>query len=135
LALRFGSTHRVVVIDGVTLGAAELDYALSSGWYNSVRRANKYSRDFFEDFSDEYYDFIIDNNLSSYACCQKHFLQMMRAYTNALKPGGMILTDRVGLAHAPGDPNWNLTDDLAVLAKDFNLALITETETVLALRK
>jgi hypothetical protein len=132
LAKRFW--RRQGVIDGITLGARENDFAFKSHWYGMVYMVNKYSS-LLSTMFDRQYDFIIDNNLASYACCVTHFHQMIDNYRAALAPGGAILTDRAGLAHMPGDPNWNLVDDIQAMADRFGLVLTRETEMVYALRK
>lgn len=124
---RFAS--RVKHIDGITLGQTEVILARNLRNYE-VWRANKYHTKYRRE-----YDFIIDNNLGSYACCITHFHSMMDAYRDALRLGGMILTDRAGLKHAPGDPNWDLSGDIQSIADKFGLRLTEETEMVLALRK
>jgi hypothetical protein len=126
-------------IDGVTIGEREWQMAQAAAFVLSHRyytcQVNKYSAELVQAFKHAPYDFIIDNNLASYACCVTHFHQMMDNYRNALAPGGAILTDRAGLAHAPGDPNWNLVDDIQAVADRFGLVLTRETEMVYALRK
>ena len=36
------------------------------------------------------YDYIIDNNLASFACCKYHFYRMVDNYLWCLRPGGMF---------------------------------------------
>lgn len=45
------------------------------------------------------YDFILDNNLTTYACCLGHFADLMKAYCALLADSGQIVTDRQGLMH------------------------------------
>ena len=127
--------RKTETLEGVTIGKDEYDAGMNQRWYDAIHIVNKYSRDFLRAIDGHWLGFIIDNNLASYACCVTHFHAMMDTYRSVLKPGGMILTDRAGLAHAPGDPNWNLSDDIQGLADRFGLTLTAETEMVLALRK
>jgi hypothetical protein len=130
LAYRFAPI--VKWIDGITLGQRE--ELNSVGLLNYVvYRLNKYHRAFANHLHK--YDFIIDNNLGSYACCVQHFHRMMSLYCFLLKDDGMILTDKAGLAHAPGDRNWNLSEDIEFIADEFGLTLTAETEMVYAFRK
>jgi len=83
-------------IDGVTMGCNEQCSAQRMGLPNyRVMQINKYSSDLQQ--LNSTYDFIIDNNIFSYACCKKHFMQMMQCYTDLLKPSGELLTERRGL--------------------------------------
>ncbi|MBM4390513.1 MAG: hypothetical protein FJ090_05285 [Deltaproteobacteria bacterium] len=42
------------------------------------------------------YDFIVDNNPGTFACCRRHFEAMFDAYAALLAPGGRILTHARG---------------------------------------
>jgi hypothetical protein len=119
-------------IDGITLGEKEVFMSGDLPNY-VVYRMNKYDPIFAETLRQ--YDFIVDNAFGCYACCVRHFHGLMETYARILKPGGMILTDRAGLNHAPGDPNWNLTNDIQEIADRFSLTLTAETDMVYALRK
>jgi hypothetical protein len=81
------------------------------------------------------YSFIVDNNLASYACCRRHFHSLLTNYTLMLREDGAILTDRAGLAHTPGDPNWNLVDEIEEVVAGFGLQATWETPDVCAIRK
>ncbi|MCU0442493.1 MAG: hypothetical protein MUE96_08850 [Bacteroidia bacterium] len=85
-------------IDGITVVEAEVDYAISLNIPNyQSYLINKYSIDTLS--LNTKYDYIIDNNLSSYACCIAHFEQMMKQYLVLLKPNGKIITDSLGLQY------------------------------------
>lgn len=85
-------------IDGITVVEAERAYAsgLNIPNYQSYL-TNKYSIDVLK--LNKKYDLIIDNNLTSYACCIAHFEQMLQQYLLLLKPGGKIITDSLGLQY------------------------------------
>jgi glycosyltransferase involved in cell wall biosynthesis len=65
------------------------------------------------------FDFIIDNNFSSYACCLFHFCRMVLSYVSTLRDGGAILTAEPGLSHviSESNPEWSIKwDDWSYLA-------------------
>ena len=134
LAIRFYPF--VNTVHGVTIGQRERNYAASLALpHYQTWRVNKYHSRLLDALEWVPYSFIIDNNLGSYCCCQRHFHCLMNNYALMLKNGGMILTDKAGLAHAPGDPNWDLTDDIQGIADRFGLTLTAETDMVYGLRK
>ena len=120
LAQRFAK--RSAWIDGITISEAEKAHADSLCIANyTVVVASKYDPAFSGSLPRKY-DFIVDNNLSSYACCKKHFQKMMGSYARMLKPKGMILTDRRGMEWTLGDPRWKLNyHDLIELGREFDL--------------
>ncbi len=67
------------------------------------------------------FDFIIDNNPTTFCCCLEHLARMLELYANRLSPSGQVVTDRVGLGwttDAPGsNRRWAFSfDDLAAAA-------------------
>ena len=94
-ALRFGSEN--TRIDGLTVSPPEFEKAqqLALPFYRPLM-LNKYGNDLKSNLNPPY-DIIIDNNLASFACCQTHFLQMIRAFVDMLSPDGQILTHNRGL--------------------------------------
>ena len=128
LAKRF--YKRVCQIEGITLGRREEEVAVVANISNyHVHLVNKYSEDLPTRLQPPF-NFIIDNNLASYACCVHHFHSMMQNYVSMLLIGGKILSDRIGLRHVANDENWDLTGDLEALAKHFSLKLTAETDFV-----
>jgi hypothetical protein len=102
--------------------------------------ANKYDpRDY--SMIEGLFDLIIDVNLKSFACCEKHFGQLMALYTERLKSGATLITAESGVlfgwagntnvAHTPGaqlDPSlaWDRAlglDGLERLSRSFGLHL------------
>ena len=127
---------QVRAVHGLTVGLRERAVAYRMGIPNyQTYRINKYHPQLLSWLDWVPYSFIVDNNLASYACCQKHFNSLLTNYALMLREDGAILTDRAGLAHAPGDPNWNLVDEIEPLAAGFGLTATWETESILALRK
>lgn len=109
LAARFAGRAREIV--GTTVTPGELAYAERwierSGVSNyRVLLHNKYLGR--QGVGDERFDFIVDNNPSTFGCCLTHFARMMEFYAGSLAPDGQIVTDRVGLgwAMAHSHPRW-----------------------------
>jgi hypothetical protein len=100
---------RVSTIIGTTLHDEERILAEGLGIENySVVRANKYSADM--DRIAGNFDFIVDNNPSSFACCLFHFSRMMIAYVDLLRrDGGLFMTAQLGWGWVvtANDPNWS----------------------------
>jgi hypothetical protein len=134
LAARFHERCRA--IDGVTLAEPELRHALSLGLARyRVWLCNKYSVELGRVIHPGY-DFIIDNNPASFACCLFHFARMMDHYRWALRPGGQILTDQRGLDWVAASPSWRMTfEDWSRLADRFELRAVRLTETVYAMER
>jgi FkbM family methyltransferase len=108
LASRFAP--RVEVVLGTTIHDEERLHAESLGLANySVVVANKYSNNM--DRVSGRYDFIIDNNPASFACCLFHFARMLVAYVDLLSDGGLLLTAEPGMRWVVtnNDPNWALS--------------------------
>jgi hypothetical protein len=90
--------YLVKSIDGVSVVTNECEYAQSLKLPNyQVFNLSKYSDEMLK--LGKQYDFIIDNNLSSYACCITHFEQMLSQYLQLLKPSGKIISDTNGLRY------------------------------------
>jgi len=94
--------QRVSRFNGITISEDEIAYAKEQfpddfGKRYDVRLANKYSNDLLSFGYD--FDYIVDNDLSSYACCRHHFFDMMSAYKTMLKQGGAVLVGFGGLGY------------------------------------
>ena len=134
LARRFAGRTRL--IDGLTVSDAEKAVADSLAIPNyTVHLLSKYGRQFLQCVANRY-DYIVDNNLASYACCKYHFHRMLDNYLWCLRPGGRILTDQRGMDFTvEQDPQWQLTyDDLVRLGERFPLVAGAVTDTVYELR-
>jgi hypothetical protein len=130
---RFAS--RVNLIDGLTVSHNEktLGDALGIGNY-TVYFLNKYSREFILMIKNRF-DFIIDNNLASFACCKFHFYLMLDNYVWSLKSGGQILTEQQGMDWVIEDRRWQLSyADLLALADKFPLKAGRVTDTVFSIQ-
>jgi hypothetical protein len=130
LAQRFAPQVRLV--DGLTVWRPEQALADSLGIAGyTVHFLSKYSREFVLAIEHDY-DFIVDNNLASFACCKYHFHRMLDNYVWCLRPGGRILTDQRGMDWTvEDDPRWQLTyDDLVSVGERFGLRAARVTDTV-----
>ena len=81
---------------GISVSQAEVENAenLRLRRYTAMRW-NKFV--FLNRYPTGYFDVIVDNNPTSYACCIVHLANMLKWYNHCLSPTGMIFTDRVGL--------------------------------------
>lgn len=133
LAERFGDEANL--IDGLTVCRSELARAQSLGIQNyTAFFLNKYGREFMLTITNKY-DFVIDNNLASFACCKYHFYRMLDNYLWAMKPGGQILTDRRGMEWTVIETRWVLRyEDLCALENKFPVRASKVNETVFSIR-
>jgi hypothetical protein len=106
-------------IDGLTVMADEITYAQGLGYSNyRVYLLDKFSPEVSTTLPNRYH-FIIDNNPSSFAPSRAAFDWMIASYVDFLEPGGMFLTDRVGMHYHENYAFSIGDDDLAA----FELAL------------
>jgi hypothetical protein len=134
LAQRFAS--RVHGIDGITVHENEKTGAdvLAIANY-SVYVINKYGREVMSVLPHTY-DFIIDNNLASFACCKKHFSVMLENYTTVLRSRGRILTCQIGMDAYHDKLGCTMTyADLVSLERQFPIVVSKLTDVVYALTK
>jgi hypothetical protein len=123
---------RVRLVDGLTVSPREKELADSLRIANyTVHLLSKYGREFLRTIENRY-DFIVDNNLASFACCKYHFFRMLDNYLWCLRPRGLILTDQRGMDWTvDDDPRWKLTfEDLVALERRFPVAVAKVTDTV-----
>ncbi len=108
---------------GITIVEDEVAHARRSfpnefGNTYQVRLMNKYSDEVAE--LEGGFDFIIDNDLSSYACCKHHFGTMLDIYRNILADDGCVLVGVTGLGYF--DTGFGLTPKMiAPIAKEHGL--------------
>jgi hypothetical protein len=132
LARRFAG--RVRSIDGLTVHQNEKTYAEALAIANyTVYVLNKYSREAGSVLADTY-DFIIDNNLASFACCKMHFFVMLKNYVAVLRSQGRILTCQIGMDAYHDDFGCTMTyADLVSLERQFPVLVSKLTDVVYAL--
>ena len=132
LAQRFASQARR--LDGLTVHQNEKTHADALGIPNyTVYVLNKYSPEFVSVITNTY-DFIIDNNLASFACCQYHFAVMFENYLRALTSHGQILTCQIGMDAYVGAFGWVMTyADLVSLERKFPMHVSKMTDVVYAI--
>src|SRR2546428_1919213 len=131
-AQRFASRARH--IDGLTVHQNEKTYADALGLPNyTVYVLNKHSQAFVSVIANTY-DFIIDNNLASFACCKYHFSVMFENYLRALTSHGQILTCQIGMDAYHGHFGWVMTyADLVSLESHFPMHVSQLTDVVYAI--
>ena len=131
-AQRFAA--EAALIDGLTVSRVEVERGHSLRIPNyTVYLLNKYGREFLLTIRNRY-DFVIDNNLASYACCKYHFYRMLDNYLWAMKPGGQILTDQRGMDFTVQEKRWTLTyEDLQSLEEKFPIRAAKINDTVFTL--
>ena len=124
---------------GTTIHDEERIFAEKLGLENYiVVTANKFSDDM--DNIDGHFDFIVDNNPSTFCCCLFHFSRMMVSYLGLLRrDGGLLLTDQSGLSWVCTGSNLNISlrwDDwerlgnaLGMPVNEFRLCLLDATLT------
>jgi len=132
LAQRFAS--RLSRVDGLTLHHNEKINADALAVANyTVYILNKYSREVVSVLSHTY-DFIIDNNLASFACCKKHFVIMVENYLSLLRSQGRILTCQIGMDAYHDDFGCTIAyADLVSLERQFPVLVSKLTDVVYAL--
>jgi hypothetical protein len=131
-AQRFASRARR--LDGLTVHQNEKTQADALRIPNyTVYVLNKYSPEFGAVLTKPY-DFIIDNNLASFACCHYHFAVMFANYLRALTAHGQILTCQIGMDAYVGAFGWVMTyADLVSLERQFPIHVSKMTDVVYAI--
>ena len=132
LAQRFAS--RVQGIEGLTVHPNEKIFADSLAIPNyTIHMLNKYSRQVLSVLSYTY-DFIIDNNLASFACCKTHFFVMIENYLSVLRSRGRILTCQIGMDAYHDELGCSMTyTDLVGLESQFPVLVSKLNDVVYAL--
>ena len=98
---------------------------------------NKYSIEYANAFPASF-NFILDNNPSTFCCCFFHFARMMTTYRALLIDGGQIVTDRMGLGWVVtgGNPRWRFDfADWARIAEALGLAAEDVDSNVYTMRR
>jgi hypothetical protein len=132
LAQRFA--RRAQRLDGLTLHPQEQIHAAALGLpHDTVAVHNTYSPTL-ETVLTPPYDWIIDNNLAAFACCQSHFLVMWATYLRVLAPQGQIVTCQLGMDAYQADGGWAMTSaDLVSLERRFSIRVSPLTGLVYAI--
>jgi hypothetical protein len=86
-----------VVKQGLTLDGQEEEFSREMGLPTIL--ANKYATETYSTELLPCFDCIVDVNIRSYACCDKHFRDYMLLLANRLSSNGVLLTSRRGLAY------------------------------------
>ncbi|ROU05585.1 methyltransferase domain-containing protein [Lysobacter enzymogenes] len=120
----------------VTVARGEFEHAQSLGLRDyRVHLLNKHGLEFGERFAAASFDCILDNNLASFACCQRHLERYFDALARLLRPRGFVLTHWQGMQWTLDvgvddvEPVWRLdADKLEAIAAAFGLATTREGE-------
>ena len=110
------STHR---IDGLSLSIDEID---SSKYNGEVKFLNKYNSNELSNFlKNKSYNYIIDSNLFSYACCYFHALRYFEILNLYIKESNCsLITSHKGLSYSPLNVHIKLDELKKVSIIDFN---------------
>ena len=132
LAQRFAG--RVRCIDGLTVHQNEKIYTEALAIPNyTVYVLNKYSHEVSSALPHAY-NYVIDNNLASFACCRKHFFVMLENYLSVLRCQGRILTCQIGMDAYHDQLGCTMTyADLVSLERQFPVLVSKLTDVVYAL--
>lgn len=99
-----------ISITGITLSLFEYEKALHFKSKNyKLLLYNKYNPNLNNIL--ESYDYIIDNNICSYRCCDQHAYNYLKTITNKLNSGGKIISDACGWNYGfEGRPPIEISD-------------------------
>jgi len=127
--------NQTTPIDGITVVSEEKEHADSLGLsHYTTHVINKYNDEELNSLAQRY-DIIVDNNLSSFACCQHHYRKMLKNYIDVLTINGMILTDSTGMNFFE-DYAFPIDEkDLLELEREFPVRVLKVDESVFALKK
>ncbi|MDH4469033.1 MAG: hypothetical protein QE271_13325 [Bacteriovoracaceae bacterium] len=124
-----------VEIHGITCDQLEIEHAQKNGIvYKTVFETNKYDPHALKKlYGYGNFDIIIDNNLSSFSCCNQHFFLLLKTYAQLLAPNGWIITDRVGLAYRREEKGLSLNySELKRIGKALGLNVCWKTDYLIA---
>ncbi|MEH6415894.1 methyltransferase domain-containing protein [Pseudomonas sp. CGJS7] len=123
-------------IESVTVAHNEWRHGRELGLADySVHLLNKHSLAFAERFEAGAFDCILDNNLASFACCQRHLERYFETLVRLLKPDGFVLTHWLGMQWTLDvgvddvEPVWRLdAGKLRAIASVYGLSVQREDE-------
>jgi len=128
---------RVAAVVGTTLHDEERILSENEGIENyAVVRANKYSEDM--DRIAGQFNFVLDNNPATFACCVFHFCRMMIAYLDLLRSEGVFLTAQPGWGWVVrgNDPNWSFGwNEWALLGEILRMPVSRVTNSVYSMQR
>ena len=86
------------LIKGISISQNEIEHAKSQNITNyNISFLNKYKSAAFKKFKNEKFNFIIDTNIKSFACCIHAFENLFYQYYDLLAPLGQLITHTNGL--------------------------------------
>ncbi|KAF1004055.1 MAG: hypothetical protein GAK28_04219 [Luteibacter sp.] len=128
------AAERGARVVGVTVAVNELLHGERLGLPGySVKLLNKHGEPFTATFRDTTFDIVVDNNLASFACCQRHFERYFEALAGLLADDGVLVTHWNGMQWVLDvgiddvEPAWRLdAGKLETIASAFGLAVLRE---------
>lgn len=123
-------------IASVTVARNEWEHGNALGLPRyEVHLLNKHSDDFARRFEAASFDCILDNNLASFACCQRHLERYFETLVHLLRPDGFILTHWLGMQWTLDvgvddvEPVWRLdAGKLRAIASAYGLSVERQDE-------
>ncbi len=131
--LASGRANRVVAL---TVSQAEFEHARNLGLPDyAIHLMNKHATAFADRFGSDEFDLVLDNNLTSFVCCQRHAERYLATLTGLLKADGTIVTHWAGMQWTldvgVGDvePAWQLDETkLSSIADAYDLHVRREED-------
>ena len=131
---------RRATVRGCTVHPGERDHGLALGIAGyEIDVADKHDPHYLATLTEcEPFDFVVDNNPASFACCWYHFLATHRAFMGLLEPGGRLLHE------TPRGLNWVASNSAKIVIGDNDLEQLADlygatfdrpTRRVIALRR
>ena len=123
-------------VTSVTVAAGEWEHGRSLGIADyQVHLLNKHGLEFAERFAARRYDCVLDNNLASFACCQRHLERYFETLAGLLSERGFVLTHWLGMQWTLDlgvddvEPAWRLdAGKLRAIASAYGLAVERDGE-------
>lgn len=85
-------------VTSVTVAEGEWEHGRSLGIADyQVHLLNKHGLEFAERFRDRRFNCVLDNNLASFACCQRHLERYFETLAGLLSERGFVLTHWLGM--------------------------------------
>ena len=125
------AAERAAAVVGVTVAVNELLHGEGLGLPGySLKLLNKHGEPFVETFRSSTFDVIVDNNLASFACCQRHFERYFETLVQLLADDGVLVTHWNGMQWVLDvgvedvEPAWRLDEGkLRTIAAAFGLGV------------
>lgn len=104
--------------------------------------ANKYGKSFVASQQGRQYDYVLDNNIASFVCCQRHLERYLQTLVDVLAKDGVIVTHWLGMQWTLNlgvndvETVWRMDHDkLETIASTFGLSTEREQDLFLLRRR